>query len=271
MSTQDAAGRITCRHERMPWTRHLDAVHRIQAVYQPQQEHYPIHDHEFIEVVVVASGTALHRSVGGDREIGRGDAFLFRPGAWHGYDRCSGLAIYNCCFAVSLLGRELEWAIDHHALGRLLWTIPLATSNHGMVALTLDEGPLADACCLLDRMCGLSQRDSLAYRPDYVGLLTQVLGVLARALPPDARTPPAPRGRQKAIQAVLKLIDGNPAHDWTLQELAAKLLVDTCEPIGAIGNRVGWPDANYFTRRFRKQFGLTPTEYRKRYAPSTAS
>jgi len=27
----------------------------------------------------------------------------------------------------------------------------------------------------------------------------------------------------------------------------------------------GWPDANYFSRSFRKHFGMTPTRYRERF------
>jgi AraC family L-rhamnose operon transcriptional activator RhaR len=286
------------RFARLPWNRHLDAAHRIQAIYQPRHDHYPPHDHDFIEVVLVVGGTALHRTPAGDRPIGRGDAFLLRPGAWHGYERCRSLAIYNCCFAVTTLGRELDWTRDDPALHRLLWTLPLTPSNHGMVALALDNDSVEEASFLLDRLCRLHGRDDVAYRADSIGILCQILGVLARSLPVDTDTPRGP-DRLKPIHAARKLIDGNLSHDWTLQELAnrtglapsslvrrfhaiaglppmayltkcrldaaARLLTDTREPIGVIGNRVGWPDANYFTRRFKKHFGVTPTEYRASY------
>ena len=283
---------------RLPWGRHLDVAHRIQAVFQPRHDHYPPHDHDFIEVVLVVGGTAVHRTPGGDRPIGRGDAFLLRPGAWHGYERCRSLALYNCCFAVTTLGRELDWTRDDPALARLLWTLPLNPANHGMVALTLDHAGVEEGCLLLDRLCRLHGRDDVAYRADSIGILCQILGLLARSLP-DRAEPPRGSDRHHPIHAARRLIDGNPAHDWTLQELAdrtglapsslvrrfhaiaglppmayltqcrldaaARLLIDTRQPIGAIANRVGWPDANYFTRRFRKHFGITPTEYRVRY------
>jgi len=50
----------------------------------------------------------LHRTVSGDCLIRRGDAFLFRPGAWHGYEQCEGLSINNCCFDAAIFVRELE-------------------------------------------------------------------------------------------------------------------------------------------------------------------
>ena len=37
-------------------------------------------------------------------------------------------------------------------------------------------------------------------------------------------------------------------------------------PITSIGRAVGWPDQNYFARRFKAHYGLSATTYRKRFA-----
>jgi AraC family L-rhamnose operon transcriptional activator RhaR len=94
----------------------------------------------------------------------------------------------------------------------------------------------------------------------------------------------------------MQLMEGDVAHDWSLGEIAAQLRLDRShlirlfrrctgltpmlwlarcrgeraavrlltsdEPVAAIGRRVGWQDANYFARRFRALFGLSPSEYR---------
>lgn len=47
-------------------------------------------------------------------------------------------------------------------------------------------------------------------------------------------------------------------------ERAASLLVKTNLPVASIGNNVGYPSTEHFIRLFRKKYGLSPTEYRKR-------
>jgi two-component system response regulator YesN len=44
----------------------------------------------------------------------------------------------------------------------------------------------------------------------------------------------------------------------------AKLMLKTTDkPIAAIARSVGFGDANYFTRSFKQDVGVTPKEYRK--------
>ena len=41
--------------------------------------------------------------------------------------------------------------------------------------------------------------------------------------------------------------------------------------VTAIGRAVGWPDQNYFARRFKAHYGLSATTYRKRFAAYVAA
>jgi AraC family L-rhamnose operon transcriptional activator RhaR len=47
---------------------------------------------------------------------------------------------------------------------------------------------------------------------------------------------------------------------------AAALLLHSDQSISCIGRAVGWPDQNYFARRFKARYGLSPTMYRARFA-----
>ena len=48
-------------------------------------------------------------------------------------------------------------------------------------------------------------------------------------------------------------------------DLAKIMLAETELPVGEIGARVGFVDTNYFTKVFKKQMSITPSEYRKNY------
>ena len=47
-------------------------------------------------------------------------------------------------------------------------------------------------------------------------------------------------------------------------ELAATALLHSDQPINRIGESVGWPDQNYFARRFKAHFGVSARTYRAR-------
>jgi len=50
-------------------------------------------------------------------------------------------------------------------------------------------------------------------------------------------------------------------------KIAAENLTESARSIASIAQEVGFSDYNYFTRIFRKQYGVSPREYRKQYKP----
>jgi len=54
-------------------------------------------------------------------------------------------------------------------------------------------------------------------------------------------------------------------HTLRLEE-AKQMLEATDEPIEAIANEVGYEDAGFFSRLFRRNVNLTPAQYRKRFS-----
>jgi len=103
-----------------------------------------------------------------------------------------------------------------------------------------------------------------------------------------------------AVLHAVDLLEQHPCHSWTLTELArqvsrhpcylvrrfhtdtgltpmaflnrargeraATLLVQTAKEIREIGDAVGWPDPRHFARRFKIQFGISASDYRRRFA-----
>jgi two-component system, response regulator YesN len=47
---------------------------------------------------------------------------------------------------------------------------------------------------------------------------------------------------------------------------AERILRTSPNPVSEAGSRAGFPDHSYFTQVFRKQTGVSPTEYRDRYS-----
>jgi AraC family transcriptional regulator, L-rhamnose operon transcriptional activator RhaR len=260
------------------------------------------HTHTFVEVAVVTGGEGVHRSLAGRQQLGVGDVIFLRPGVWHGYET-SHLELYNCGFSAELLHRELAWTREDPLLGYLLWTGPLAMERRGMLTTTLDPEVLQDCEVHLDALDRLRLRPLGLYRSDIISHLTLVLGHLARAVATDRDRPEEPTGpTHPAVVQAMRLLESRLTHPWTLTELAselhlspsyllrlfksstgmppmaylsrrrvetaAELLLHTSQPMTQICRSVGWPDQNYFARRFKAHFGLTATTYRRRFADS---
>ena len=52
---------------------------------------------------------------------------------------------------------------------------------------------------------------------------------------------------------------------------AKDLLDDPRNKIVEVAGQVGYNDSNYFSKTFRKTFGMSPSEYREQSAPGGAS
>jgi AraC family L-rhamnose operon transcriptional activator RhaR len=260
-------------------------------------DHVP-HDHDFLEAVLILGGEGRHRTVTGEEPLRAGDAFLMRPGAWHAYAGCRALGVYNCCFGAGLLERELApVAGDDPLLHALLWSAPLAPGARGVVRLRLDGDDLGRCRAHLDAIATAGD-----CAPEQAAHLLLFLTRLARRLG-EATPTPAPRRLHPAVRAAVGLLEGAPADEWTLERLsgrvclekshltrlfkaatglppmaylarrraeeAAGLLLRTDLSVAEVGERVGWPDPNYFARRFRAHFGVSATAYRRRHRPDT--
>lgn len=274
------------------------------AGYHRHEEGNPLHTHTFVEIAFAIGGSGTHHCVAGRRELRTGDVVLLRPGVWHGYEECQTLELYNCCFSSELLRGELSWTREDPLLGHLLWTGPYAAAARGTLAFRLPDDAFAECMRHLDALAALWHCPRAEYRGDILGRLSLLLGQLGRAaaLSGGAAGPGAGAGafRHPAVSRAMRLLEGAIARQWTLTDLAeelhlapgylvrlfkattglppmaylaqvraehaAVLLLHSDDPVTCIGRAVGWPDQNYFARRFKAHYGLSATTYRKRFA-----
>lgn len=274
----------------------------LQAALYDVSEVAP-HDHDFLEIALIASGSGIHGSLHGEVETRAGDVYILRPGVWHSYSHSRALRVYNCAFSIELLQRGLTAAMRDAALHHLFFGGPLARGRRGLLTLHLESA--ARKRCI-NHLKEMAQKEEAggAKSGEKMGHFLLFLGELSRVATREdgeyshkreARVLAAPH---PAVLRALQLLEADCARDWNLRELAAQLHLDRFhltrlfkahiglppmaylarlraeraaqlllrgnDSIAQIGAQVGWHDANLFSRRFSAHFGLSAREYRRK-------
>ena len=255
-------------------------------VNRPQHDgHTPLHQHDFLEIAVVLSGKALHRTIHGVTTVTVGDVFVLRPGDWHAYEACRALRLANCILGLDLLAGPLAWLRNDPALGQLVL---------GPATIHLDPTARERVLAVLERIVALQADGIERRRIDLIGELLLFLAELGRGITSSPGHRHAPH---TAVEQVIAVLTADLARDWALDGLAATtaldpsylvrlfrkhtglspmawlarargersaiLLLTTDAAVADIGARVGWPDPTNFSRRFRSLFRQTPSAYRE--------
>jgi AraC family L-rhamnose operon transcriptional activator RhaR len=257
---------------------------------------HPLHTHSFFEIALITGGQGVHHSLAGRQQLEVGDVILLRPGVWHQYDECRGLQVYNCCFSAGLVQRELAWTREDPLLGYLLWTGPFSAQRRGMLTTRLDSETFKEGLEHLDELRRLRNQSLSRHRGDLIGWLSLYLSCLARTV---AERDELGEQTHPAVLDAMRMMEADPVRQWMLTdlanalhlapgylvrlfkaetglppmaylsrhrvELAADQLLHTDLPISRIGEAVGWPDQNYFARRFKSHYGLSASAYRQRF------
>jgi AraC family L-rhamnose operon transcriptional activator RhaR len=168
-----------------------------------------------------------------------------------------------------------------------------------MLTTHLDPAAFAEGVEHLDGLRQLRDQPLSRHRGDIVGRLSLYLSCVARTV---AERDDLGGGTHPAVLDAMRRMEADPARQWTLTELgdalhlapgylvrlfksatglppmaylsrhrvelAADRLLHTDLPISRIGESVGWPDQNYFARRFKSHYGLSASSYRQRFNSS---
>jgi AraC family L-rhamnose operon transcriptional activator RhaR len=216
------------------------------------------HVHEFMEVVVVIGGTAVHRTRSGQSRIGAGAVLLVRPGQWHAYDDPRDLRIWNVYIPTQTLAGELAALRSHPVLAGFT-SARVATRTSSQDAAPTSAGrrrsvpaPIepshVDLKALEPYLEDLAQPSvgtgrSLAR----LGQLLVVLDLMAPAFafPKPGQNLPA---THPAVIAATEELDAAPEHAWTLADLAERVHVSP----------------SYLCRLFMRELGISPLHYLER-------
>lgn len=229
-------------------------------------------------MLCVLYGTASIQVQNSFHDVQTGDIVVIRPGASVSLRHCHALQLITCSFSPSNVRKGLMRSLDERALSVLV-----SGSQGQFFSISLD------------RFRSLAALLGVTTEGGAMGNLGRLL-VILEAIIEAGR--PAPGRVHPAVLRTIDAFESEMARDWTLPELAgsldldpsylarifklsvglppvgylamlraeaaAELLARTDMPCGEVGDRVGWMDANYFSRRFRQHFGESPTRYRDR-------
>ena len=270
----------------------------LRLIRREPESEFPLHRHEFSELVVIFGGTGTHLAFGERHPLRPGDVFLIGdPGPPHGFCDTHRLALYNLLFDRKKLGAAIQ-SPAHPALAELNW---LELSSDGGIPLHLDPGELQNVLELLrgiEYEQGHAQAySSIALTARFVMLLVELARVRRKRQLPGARLSGGRRGGEKLAE-VLMLMAEHPEREFTRRGLAERLCVSESTlqrmfrshtgfsphdylahlrlkkaatlllgselSVGEIAAETGFHDSNYFCRAFRRYAQCSPLEFRRR-------
>ncbi|MDD3886246.1 MAG: AraC family transcriptional regulator [Victivallaceae bacterium] len=260
-----------------------------------QMDRVPVHIHDFIEIAFVASGSALHcHSDGSGRTrmgcLIQGDVFSIQRGEQHGYEQCGSMVLYN----IFIRPEFLKTCEKLNILPGWKLFFGERTSVPETV-LHLSAEKRENAVRSLDRAvveCRLRQ-------PGYeMALNALVIDFLISVMRSAELTRPEFDEDKMTILKSISMMEKTPERHFSLDFLAKtsnmsassyskkfhaaigiapmeylqkvrllqvkNFLASSELPIDQIAGKCGFCTPNYLIKIFRREFGITPSQYRKK-------
>lgn len=272
----------------------------LRLIRRDPEGEFPLHRHEFSELVVVFGGGGTHLAYGEKHPLSPGDVFLIgEPGPSHGFVDTRKLALYNILFD----RKKLAEAMQSQAYPVVAELGALELEPGQGVPLHLDARELREVLAILrgmEREQGSANSFSaLALTARFILLLVELVR-LRRKHPGSGRAAAEPRTGEKlaellmllaehpersfsrrdlaerlcvsesTLQRIFRVRTGFSPHEYLTRlrlKKAATLLLESELTVGEVANETGFADSNYFCRSFRRFAKLSPLEFRKRNRP----
>jgi len=265
-----------------------------------QGQEIPLHTHDFVELVYVVEGCAVHEMSGMTYELRSGDIFILEPNIYHSYKGAlhKDTIVYNVLFKLELLHRELNALCEIPSFLDFFYIAPFLRKNatfYPHVTLSgLRKSLFENHLASLHRE--EKERETgyqLVIKTRFIESLVQLSRYYAaygNPLPTPAYTD------EQWIASVVSLIEQHYNKPFSLDQLsrlcgmsipsftakfktftkktfvefkhdiqireACKLMETTSSKIVDIAHAVGFEDLSFFYRVFRKKMGFPPLKYR---------
>ncbi len=273
-----------------------DSAFKMKVIERNPELPYPLHSHDFYELVVIVSGTGTHFTQSNSFTLHPGNVFVITPGLEHGYHDVDNLRLYNILFDNKLFEDsfyDLRNMPGYHAMLRLEPSYRNETGLSNLMQLT--PAQLAEIMPLLEQM----QTEGDAIESD-IGAQSKAFAYLLLLLVSLFRIyADHPRKDNHTIMRIADALSfleshaNRPVSTKELMELtnmsastlnrhfqnatglspvefhiqrrieyACRLIRTSDLSMGEISEATGFNDANYFSRQFRKVMGMSPRQYR---------
>jgi AraC-like DNA-binding protein/mannose-6-phosphate isomerase-like protein (cupin superfamily) len=259
-----------------------------------------VHAHDFIELVQVLNGTAVHTHGRRRYPVYPGDCFVIGPGEWHGFETRGDLKVNNVIFYPELLQKHEAELQDLPGFSAFFSLEPLfrdetsfrhklhltmaqrrAVSRYcdGILQETTSRGPgyvtMAEALFVQLAVCisrNFSESlDTEAVRAEFDRkghVIAEAISYLEQNYTGDVRLEQVARSTYispSRLQHVFKEVTGTSLFDYLARmriDRACELLRGTNRTLSDIAFSLGYHDPSYFGRQFKKLTGTTPSSYR---------
>ncbi|SET70305.1 AraC family transcriptional regulator [Paenibacillus sp. NFR01] len=266
---------------------------RIQKC--PLTHDYFVHSHDFSELVVILSGSAVHIIEGREYPVRAGQVFLIHSNVSHGYKNVNGIEYVNVMFQPEQLLQQSELRLLP-GFQALFYIEPFYRKEmyfKGM--LTLEPGQLREATRLLDVILEEHDRRPEGYRLMIRSYFTALVGMLSRYYQTSSGLED---NKALRIGETVTYIEEHFLQPMTLQSMADMAYMSTRQflrvftrnyqttpmdyvirkrldysctllrspdlSISQVAMDSGFHDQNYYSRQFRKVFGCSPSAYREK-------
>ena len=276
--------------EEVPW--HFE--------FRNPQVPYPLHSHNFHEIVFVYSGTATHMLASTERQIQTGDIICIKPGQAHGFKNIDNLVLMNLLIRPTFFA-DFESALSilpgyenlfHHQRGINTTNMPIAT-------FSLNKMQLFEVRAIIENMQNELDTMNLGWGAVSTTFLFQLIVLLLRIYNDPSYPDTANQNNsaklikyveknfnkrltmqdliengnmsESTILRMFKRITGYPPFEYQMRQrmhAAIQKLIYTDWDITQIAYDIGFNDSNYFSRCFKKFINMTPRDYRAKYKPT---
>jgi AraC-like DNA-binding protein len=263
----------------------------------------PMHSHDFAELVVVLSGHGFHQTARGAYPIEAGDAFVIEAHQPHGYRIPKALYVVNILYDEARLQLPMLDLRTMPGFNALFTLEPIHRERYGMAErLRMDKRQQARAEALIRSL----ETEAARRHPGHIFMCTtlfmELVGHLSRCYAEAQQSGEhSPRGiaeamshiercyaepvtvadlariarmSESAFHRAFKAATGRAPIDYLVRlrvQRACERLRNTGLSISAVATAVGFTDASYFARQFRKVIDETPSSYRARSRRSAAA